>query len=410
MNKIAIIGAGSAGLMCATTILESPNNSITIYESNNIIGKKLLLTGGGRCNLTTSINDIQKVIKNYPRGNKFLIPSLKSFTPKDTVEWFKNHGLDIKEENNKIYPKSDKSSDVVQVFKNILNNPKCELLLNTKVIGISIENNKFNIEFENKKEVFDILVLTTGGKSYPETGSTGDGYFWAIKLGHSVTQLGETLTALDIEDYELLKLKGISFEDASLTVKIQKNITVKGPLIITHNGISGPATFKLSSLIPFITLSKRNPLFVRLNPICSSSKHLVELLNKYKKENRNTLISKILSEYFPKRFVEFLLSKAEIEKTINFNNISKIEFNRLRNLVDYGIELKIIGRSRSGEFVTAGGISTQEINSKTMESKLVKNLYFAGEIIDYDGYTGGFNLQGAWSTGRLAGKSIINSL
>ena len=410
--KIAIIGGGAAGLMVASTLVEEKVNAeIYLFEKNDVLGKKVAISGGGRCNVTTGITDKKELLSKYIRGSKFLIPALSAFSPKDVMDWFQSHQVPLKiEQDLRVFPKSDIGEDVVNLFYKILRtSQRVQLHTSETVKAVSSFDNKFTIVTNKKEYDFDIVVITSGGNAYKHTGSTGDGYDFAKACGHTITNLGPSLNSFEIKEEWVKRLSGLSFPDAKLIFILDKDKKkeVQGPLLCTHFGISGPVVFALSAHLAFSTISKLSPKKIKLNPLAiehfdSYDKKVMALIS----NNSAKQILNTLSELLPKSFVEELLIMANIPKDKKSAEVSKSERNRICNLLSPGIELALISRRKGDEFVTAGGVELAEVNNKTMQSKLNPNLYLAGEVLDIDGLTGGFNLQSAWATGRLAGINI----
>ena len=410
--KIAIIGGGAAGLMVASTLVEEKVNAeIYLFEKNDVLGKKVSISGGGRCNVTTGITDKKELLSRYIRGSKFLISALSAFSPKDVMEWFQTNGVPLKiEKDLRVFPKSDIGSDVVNLFYKILRaSQSVQLHTSETVKALRFFDNKFTIVTNKKEYDFDIVIITSGGNAYKHTGSTGDGYDFAKACGHTITNLGPSLNSFEIKEDWVKRLSGLSFPDAKLTFVLDgdKRKEVQGPLLCAHFGISGPVVFALSAHLAFFEISKLCPKKIKLNPLAiehfdSYERKLTTLIS----NNSAKQILNTLSELLPKSFVEELLIMANIAKDKKSAEVSKNERNKICNLLSSGIELTLISRRKGDEFVTAGGVELAEVNNKTMQSKLNPNLYLAGEVLDIDGLTGGFNLQSAWATGRLAGINI----
>jgi len=407
--KIAIIGGGAAGMMCAATICEeNPKIEVFLIEKNSALGKKVLLTGGGRCNLTTGLDDLKLVLKKYPRGSKFLQSAMYSFSPQAVYDWFENHGLLLKTEKDKrVFPKSNKSEDVVRVFTNIFGKHKVNLVLNSEVKKIAKKADGFKITFKSGKELMvDKVVLTAGGSAYRQTGSTGDGYGIALSLGHSVSPLAPSLSSfITLEPYSH-NLAGLSFNEAIIGVQGKKELAVKGPFLFTHKGLTGPAVFALSSLVAFQECNTKTPIKIILDLFPNETKEILlkkikEVLNQdSKKTFKNNLV-----KFIPQSLIEVLGKELNLVLEKKSAEVGKEQIQKVANFVK-SWPLTIVGKSAGEEFVTAGGVELNEINQRTLESKIVPGLYFAGEVLNIDGFTGGFNLQAAWATGRSAGLAI----
>lgn len=406
-QKIAIIGAGAAGLMAAATILESKNASdyeVHLFEKNNKLGAKVIISGGGRCNVTTGVRNPQKLLQNYTRGAEFLKAALSKFTPEMVYNWFEEHGVPLKMEADlRAFPVSNDGNDIVQIFAELFSKHNVHIHFKEPVTDIKKENSDFHITTKIDSYLFDKVIITTGGNAYRRTGSTGDGYTFAQNLGHSITELGPSLNSFMTKEIWPHELSGLAFKNAQL--KYEK-IKVTGPFLFTHFGISGPVTFSLSSNISFKEISKESPLQISFMPDASKhfdiwDKELQNLVNTSPKKQIKTLLSTL----FPERFIQILFQLSSVPATTKASEISKKDRQLIARFLSGELILTLIARRPGDEFVTAGGVSTDEINSQTMESKICAGLFFAGEIINIDGVTGGFNLQSSWATGRLAGKN-----
>ncbi len=413
--KIAIIGGGAAGMMAAATLLEKRVNAeIHLFETNNVLGKKVSISGGGRCNVTTGITDRNILLSKYTRGSKFLIPAFYEFPPDKVMSWFESKGVPLKTEDDlRVFPQSDIGTDIVKTFEKLFKN-KINLHLNESVTGISPDSRKeFLLETKNEKYEFNILVVTSGGNAYRHTGSKGDGYNFAKSCGHTITKLGPSLNSFEAKESWCKKLAGISLPDARLEFiqKDKSKISVAGPFLFTHFGISGPLTFTLSSHMAFEEISEESPKEISFIPTSESNFDFwdKELLTAFSKSPKKH-VKHIISDYLPKRLAYEILTLHKISLDKKSAEISKEERKTLAKAFSGEIKLTLITRMKGDEFVTAGGVSLNEINKNTMESRITPNLYFAGEVLDIDGLTGGFNLQSAWATGRLAGLSIAKKI
>lgn len=406
--KIGIIGGGPAGMMAAATLIESGVNcQITIFDKNDHLGAKVIISGGGRCNLTTGLRDVKKVLKKYTRGQGFLNAAISKFTPKLCYEWFEDHGVPLKiEKDLRVFPKSNNGNDVVGVFEKILNNQSVEIKIKTNVSKVEKAGEKYLVIFNRGEMEFDYLVITSGGNAYRQTGSSGDGYAFAQDLGHSITQLGPSLNSFETKEKWVAKLSGLSFDDALLKVS-KPVIKVTGPFLFTHFGISGPVTFSLSSNLSYQNISEKKPIEVSITPKANLKFNdwdtiLVKDIKNSPKKNLKT----ILTKYFPQRFVEVLIYISKVNSKNKASELSKENRQKITHLLSGGLKVNLVKRRQEDEFVTAGGVDTDEINKQTMESKISAKLFFAGEVMNIDGLTGGFNLHAAWATGKLAGNSI----
>lgn len=409
MKKIAIIGGGAAGMMAAATLLlESDNTQIDLFEKNTRLGVKVKISGGGRCNVTTGINNVKLLLKKYVRGERFVRSALSAFPPNKAREWFELHGAILKEESDqRVFPVSDDGSDIVAVFERIFRDPRITVHCNEAVVEI-IKDDNFRLVTKEKSYMFDTLVITTGGNAYRRTGSTGDGYAFAKALGHTITKLGPSLNSFFAQEKWPKTISGISFPNSKLTSKLSTGVKISesGPILLTHFGITGPVVFALAAHSAFEQIEPNAPLKIFFVP----NSNLV--FDTFDKEIRllletqgAKLIRNIMTAYFPERFVVQLLKLAKIQSK-NAADVTKKERQSMVKLITEGIPLTIVGRRPGDEFVTAGGISLNEVNPKLMQSKINPDLYFAGEVLDIDALTGGFNLQSAWATGRMAGIAI----
>ena len=412
--KVIIIGGGPAGIISAISSARNGNNVILI-EKNNSLGKKLLITGKGRCNITSSIN-INDFIKNIPGNGKFLYSAFQNFTNMDIIKLIEENGVKVKEERgNRIFPITDDSKDVLKSFEKELNKYKnIKIKLNTKVKEVLEENREVKgVILESGEKLFaSKVIVATGGKSYPITGSTGDGYKMASKLGHTVEKIRGSLVPLTADKVLCQSMQGLSLRNVKIQIKdIEKNKKIYedfGEMLFTHFGVSGPIILSASAhLLRYKNIDKllkenKIKLTIDLKPALSYEELDKRVLRDFEifknKEFKNSLF-----ELLPKKIINPIINLSNINENKKVNEITKEERKILVNLIK-SLEINIDGfRPVEEAIVTAGGISIKEINPKTMESKLIKGLYFAGEIIDVDAYTGGFNLQIAYSTGYTAG-------
>ena len=427
--KVIVIGGGPAGMMAAITAKKS-NNEVTLLEKNATLGKKLSITGKGRCNITSSLENMDDFIKNTPGNGKFLYSSFRNFTNKDIIKLL-NIPTKV-ERGNRIFPVSDKAQDVVNAFEKQLKGVK--IIKDIKVEEILTENiddnnnNCCNHNFNNNENennnskstiiraigvktnkgnyYADKIILATGGKSYPLTGSTGDGYEMAKKLGHTITEIKPSLVAMTVTKNSLQdcqELQGLTLKNVSIQlIENKKNIYKDfGEMLFTHFGVSGPIILSASSHLVRTKMIKPK-IIVDMKPALSSEKLEDRILRDFKKY-QNKEIKNALNDLLPQKMIPVIIRKSNINFEKKVNEITKEERKQLINSIkNFTIEIEGF-RSIDEAIITAGGVSIKEINPKTMESKIVKGLYFAGEIIDVDAYTGGFNLQIAYSTGYTAG-------
>lgn len=407
-------------MMAAITAAKEGNETI-LLEKMDSCGRKLLITGKGRCNITSSL-DMEDFIKNVPGNGKFLFSCFKNYTNKDIIKMLEQNNVKTKvERGSRVFPVSDKSMDVLNAFEKELEKSNVKVITKAKVTKIIVENNMATgVEFikDDVKNRFkaDKIILATGGKSYSKTGSTGDGYEIAKNLGHTIVQIKPSLVPLETKkDIKLCKqMQGLSLRNIKMKLvdKI-KNKTIYedfGELLFTHFGVSGPTILSSSAhLLRYKNVDEllKNgniKLVIDLKPALDEEKLKNRIIREFEKQ-KNKQFKNSLDELLPKKMIEVIIKLSQIDEEKQVNEITKIERNRLINILKH-FEIEINGfRPIEEAIITSGGIRTKEINPKTMESKIIKNLYFAGEIIDVDAYTGGFNLQIAYSTGYTAGRN-----
>ncbi len=465
--KVIVIGGGTAGMIAAMTSAQN-GNDVTILEKMEMLGKKLLITGKGRCNITSSL-PIDEFIKNIPGNGMFMYSSFNNFTNEDIIKLLKQEGVETKvERGNRVFPVSDKSQDVQKAFLRILKKLNVNIITNARVKKILVNDFANNIEdrreskncekisnenemkqshnlkYENKKEfanknnsemkmlvkgvianingkdtkiAADKVILATGGMSYPGTGSTGDGYKLAKELGHTVTKIRASLVPLTVHSGRDLKIcksmQGLSLKNVNIKIKDTSKSKVIyedfGEMLFTHFGVSGPTILSGSAhLLRYknvdeLLKDRKIVLSIDLKPALSEEKLDDRILRDFNEE-KNKDFKNSLDKLLPKKMIDVIIELSEISPNKKVNEITKKERLELVHLLK-NLEISISGfRPIEEAIITSGGINIKEINPKTMESKIVKGLYFAGEIIDVDAYTGGFNLQIAYSTGYTAGK------
>ncbi|MBS4539943.1 NAD(P)/FAD-dependent oxidoreductase [Clostridium sp. D2Q-11] len=409
-EKIVVIGGGPAGIIASATASKKGANVILI-EKNERIGKKMLITGNGRCNIT-NLCSIEELIDNVTRNNYFLYSAFYSFTNKDIIDILDQYGLKVKvEDNNRCFPITNKSIDVTNVLERYLLDNNVDISLNTKVYKINKKDDKFIIDYikndKNHTIKADKLIISTGGKSYPATGSTGDGYDFAKKLGHNIVSLIPSMVPFNIKEDWIKEIKGISLTEVKISlIHNKKEVDNEiGDIIFTHYGISGPSVFNLSCR-KNRTIEQNNNIKLRLDffPHLNEKEFDDKLLGLLQ-YNSNKNIINIIDNLIPYALGLNILKRLNIEYNLKANQLNKENRKGIVSILKE-LELSISGlRSIKEAYVTSGGVDTREINPSTMESDIVKGLYFCGEILDVDAYTGGFNLQIAYSTGYLAGES-----
>ena len=412
--KVIIVGGGPAGMLAAISAAKE-NAEVILLEKNNCLGKKLLITGKGRCNITSSI-DIDEFIKNIPGNGRFLYSAFQNFTNTDMINIIESNGIKVKEERgNRIFPVTDNAEDVLKCFiKEMKKYKNIEIRTNAKVQKLLIESDEIKgVKLENGENIFaGKVILATGGKSYPGTGSDGDGYKMAKELGHSVEKIRGSLVPLTADKILCQSMQGLSLRNVKITIKdIEKNKKIYddfGELLFTHFGISGPTILSASAHllrykdIDRLLKEKKIKLYIDLKPALSGEELDLRIRRDFE-EFKNKEFKNSLEKLLPRKMINPIIELSKIDSYKQVNSITKEERMKLVDLLK-NLEITIDGfRPVEEAIVTAGGISIKEINPKTMESKIIKGLYFAGEIIDVDAYTGGFNLQIAYSTGYTAG-------
>ncbi len=398
--KIGIIGAGAAGLMAAVAASNS-KHEVFLFDKNEKIGKKLYITGKGRCNITNDCLD-EEFFQNVVSHPEFMYSSYYGFMPFQVMEFFESNHLPLKvERGQRVFPKSDKSSDVLKCFLKLIDKNKINLLLNTEINSVEKVGEQFKLVSKKKIYLMDRLILATGGFTYPLTGSTGDGYEFAKSFEHSIIKPVAGLVGLVCDMEDLDSMSGLSLKNVVLKARgrdLKKEIF--GEMLITHYGVSGPIALSMSS---YINRCDRVDLTVDLKPALSEEKLEQRILREVESQI-NRQASTILKSLVPQSMISSILKVAKISEDLKGNQWT-VE-NR-RNLVhvlkNFPLNYQRLFNEKTG-IITSGGVSTLEINPSTMESKRVKGLYFAGELIDVDALTGGFNLQIAFATGKLAGE------
>ncbi|NLI57068.1 MAG: NAD(P)/FAD-dependent oxidoreductase [Clostridium sp.] len=406
-KKVIVIGAGPGGIMAAGKAAEN-GNEVILIEKNNKIGRKILISGKGRCNITNN-TDIEGLIENTPGNGCFLYSAFYTFSNTDLIEFFNKYGLKTKvERGGRVFPVSDKAKDVVDTLNNFLKSKKVTLWLNTSVEKILADDKKITgvMLKSGKKVSCDKVVLATGGASYPGTGSTGDGYKMAKDLGHTIVSLKPSLVPLITNEKWVKNLQGLSLKNVSITLlnnKGKKIYSDFGEMLFTHFGVSGPIILSASRHILDYDY-KGIKLLIDLKPALTEEKLDERIQRDFLKFSRKQF-KNALDDLLPQKLIPVIIELSRIDAAKPVNQITKEERISLVKLLK-NLTLSINGaRPLEEAIVTAGGVSVDEINPSTMESKLIKGLFFAGEVIDLDAYTGGFNLTIAFSTGYLAGNN-----
>ena len=412
--KVVIIGGGPAGMLSAIKSAQE-GNDVTILEKMNTCGRKLLITGKGRCNITNAI-DIDEFIKNIPGNGKFLYSAFQNFNNQDIIKMLEKEGVHTKvERGNRIFPTSDKSMDVLNALLKTLKKLNVKIKTNTKVKEILVqENTVCGVITENNEKIeAQKVILATGGKSYPATGSTGDGYEMAKELGHTITEIKGSLVPLKMYEVDICKeLQGLSLKNVKIHIKTENKKIYEGfgEMLFTHFGVSGPIILSASAVmlryknINKLLSEQKVKLQIDFKPALTNEKLDARIQRDFEKM-KNKQFKNSLNELLPQKLIPVIIEKSGIDSDKHVNEITRTErLNLVVLLKNFELIIKDFKEIEEA-IVTAGGISIKEINPKTMESKLLNGLYFAGEIIDVDAYTGGFNLQIAYSTGYTAGMN-----
>ena len=403
--KVIVIGGGPSGMMAAITAAQK-GDEVILLEKNEKLGKKLYITGKGRCNITNDC-DNKTFIANLVNNPKFMLGAINKFDTQATQKFCTDNGLKIKVERGKrVFPESDKASDVIKVFQKALDKNNVDIRLNTEVSGIEIQEDKVcGVRVQNDLLQCDKVIVATGGMSYPGTGSTGDGYKFAKIAGHSVTPLLPALVGINLCE-DVSSLAGVTLKNVACKIVREGKVVAEevGEMLFTHAGVSGPIVLTLSSKIN--KLQGKLNLVIDLKPALDESTLDSRLLRDFE-NNINKEFKNVISDLTVKALIPVIIKNSKINADKKVNQITKAERLNLVKTVK-GITYEIKGLcGLSGAIVTCGGVDVKQINPKDTQSKLVKGLFFAGEVLDIDGLTGGFNIQIAMSTGYVAGNSDI---
>ena len=400
-----VVGGGASGMMASIFAADKGNNVILI-EKNEKLGKKIYITGKGRCNITNLVEP-REFLSNVCTNEKFLFSAINSFSSSDTTTFFNENGLKTKvERGNRVFPESDHASDVTKTLEKKIRQLGVDVRLNTIVNSINIENGIIKSVSTDKGEIIcDSVVVCTGGVSYPLTGSTGDGYRFARRCGHNVIDPKPSLCGLELNGSDFVELQGLTLKNVAIKVFADDKLIYEdfGEMLFTHFGVSGPIILSASCFVNK-HIGKKVNIVIDLKPALSKEVLENRLLNEFS-ENSNKEISNVMRSLLPRSLISLILKNSNIRQLKKCNEITKEQrVSLILNIKNLKFNVSSL-RKIDEAIVTSGGVNVKEINPKTMESKLVKGLYFAGEVIDVDAFTGGFNLQIAFSTGYLAGKN-----
>lgn len=404
MAKVIIIGGGAAGMIAAYSAALT-SKQVILLEKNEKLGKKIFITGKGRCNLTNA-SDMNTVMENVVSNKRFLFSAFKNFTNEDIMSLVEENGTKLKiERGNRVFPVSDHSSDIIKSFENALRALNVDIRLNTKVDSLLIENDICKGVIIGKNKIMaDAVIVATGGMSYQATGSDGDGYRFAKEAGLSVSKLYPSLVPFNIEGERIKALQGLSLKNVHVYIYNEKNLVYDefGEMLFTHFGVSGPVIISASAIIGNKNI-KGYRLCIDLKPALDEEKLDERILRDFT-EQKNKSLKNSLNKLFPAKLIDEVIYQSKIDPEKKLNLLTKEERQRLvhatKNL-EYVISST---RGFNEAIITKGGVEVSQINPKTMESKKIKGLFFAGEVLDLDAFTGGYNLQIAWSTGYAAGE------
>lgn len=424
MSKVMIVGGGPAGMFAAITAAQN-GHAVTLVEKNEKLGKKLYITGKGRCNITNA-GDMDNLFSNVMTNSRFLYSAFYAFDSQQVIDFFEHNGLNTKvERGNRVFPVSDHSSDVIAVLQKVLKEQNVEILLQKEVQSLLTEPYVTAAAEEQKKKEkcsqmikgirlsdggtikADRVILATGGFSYQTTGSTGDGYRFAKKVGHSVTDIRPSLVPFLAEEDYVTGMQGLSLKNVKVQIYDEKKLLFEefGEMLFTHFGVSGPLVLSASAAIRPAQAGKKLSMFIDLKPALTEEQLDHRILREFE-EAKNKQFKNSIGKLFPAKMNPVMLELSGIDPEKKVNEITREERQRFVKLIK-AFPVTLNGtRDFNEAIITRGGINVKEVNPSTMESKLVKDLYFCGELLDVDAMTGGYNLQIAWSTGYLAGSSV----
>ncbi|MBU2542069.1 NAD(P)/FAD-dependent oxidoreductase [Patescibacteria group bacterium] len=405
---LIVIGGGPAGMMTAGQA-GSRGARVLLLEKNKDLGKKILITGKGRCNITQAEFDLRKLVETYGKDGRFLFSTFHKFGSKEIIDFFESRGVELKiERGGRVFPVSDDAKDIVGVMKKFLRDNNVEIMFGVEVKGLEVKNDKITaVKVGSEKIKAKNVLIATGGLSYPVTGSTGDGFKWAKDLGHTVIEPAPALVPLKIKEPWTKKLQGLTLKNVGLTaLQGKKKITYRqGDMLFTHFGISGPIVLDMSKEVVLAEKSGKVEVFLNLKPALSSEQLDARLQRDFKKYN-NKAFKNALSDLLAKKMIPIIIEQSGIDPEKKVNSITKAERLKFLELLQ-NIKMTVTGNTGYIQaIVTSGGVDLKEIDPKTMRSKLFSNLYFAGEVLNIDGPTGGYNLQVAWGTGYTVGESV----
>lgn len=408
MKKVIVIGAGPAGMFAALAAAQK-GHSVLLLEKNEKLGKKLYITGKGRCNITNA-GDMDTLFANVTTNRKFLYSAFYAYDNFRVIDFFENHGVKTKtERGNRVFPVSDHSSDVIAALERALKQADVLVRLHTEVKGLFIEDEQIRGVklLHGKIEPADAVILATGGFSYQSTGSTGDGYTFARDCGHKVTDIEPSLVPFITKESYVTDMQGLALKNVRVTIRKGKKVIFEdfGEMLFTHFGVSGPLCLSASSLVGKELKKQQLSMTIDLKPALTVEQLDQRLLREFE-ENKNKQFKNSIHGLLPAKMLPVVMELSGIDLEKKVNEITREERNSLIQLLK-AFPITLTGlRDFNEAIITRGGISVKEVNPSTMESKLISGLYFAGEVLDLDALTGGFNLQIAWSTGYLAGDSI----
>lgn len=411
MGKVIVIGGGAAGMMAAVWAARN-GQEVTLLEQNEKLGKKLYITGKGRCNITNDC-ETEDLLNNVVRNNKFLYSAFYAFDSRKVMEFFREEGLAIKtERGGRVFPQSDHSSDVIRTLQKVLQQERVKVQLHAKVTDILVVGSERRSVsgvqlFDGAELKADNVIIATGGSSYVSTGSAGDGYRFAESLGHTVSELRPALVPFETAEKWVKDLQGLSLKNVTVSIRKGKKLLFEelGEMLFTHFGVSGPLLISASSIVNDYMEDMPLAMEIDLKPALTEEQLDKRVLRDFE-ENQNRQFKNALSKLFPAKLIPVIISLSGIDAEEKVNTISREKrMGFVRLMKHFPLTLQKF-RGFNEAIITRGGVSIREVNPSTMESKLISGLYFAGEVLDLDALTGGFNLQIAWSTGYLAGDSI----